>query len=367
MKLKRLRKAIFVVFLCLLMLGYLAHNLWMMPVLEITLIRLTALFGIIMLLVVGMPDRGIGLPILVIGMVALMGGPTSGISLGILFLCLTVLALRKLPVEFLASSSAYVLGITVALSLLFVYIGVLVSEEDVVSNPLELGGDIRSRMTFGYRNVNAFGGLVSGFCLLLMMAGKQTIARYAIALVVTYVIYVYTDSRAMILAVLSFIAFTAIFLLIRKSSRFLIALSVFTLITPVMLTILASEVMSNAPLLDFVLSGRLTFVSLFFSEIPAYRFLLGGAEPADGITVDNSFALLSGAIGIPLLIYVSYITFQRVIRCINEGDFRTYSFLLAFWSYSFTESSMLRPESIVCIVFWVLILRPEPVITHGKY
>ena len=83
-KLKRLRKAISVVFLCLLMLGYLAHNLWMMPVLEITLIRLAALVGIVTLLVVGMPDRGIGLPILVIGMVALMGVPTSGISLGVL-------------------------------------------------------------------------------------------------------------------------------------------------------------------------------------------------------------------------------------------------------------------------------------------
>jgi hypothetical protein len=64
---------------------------------------------------------------------------------------------------------------------------------------------------------------------------------------------------------------------------------------------------------------------------------------------------------------VTYITYQRVLRCVDEADFRIYSFLLAFWLYSFAESSMLRPESIICIVFWVLVLRPEPKLALGKY
>jgi hypothetical protein len=136
---------------------------------------------------------------------------------------------------------------------------------------------------------------------------------------------------------------------------------------PLLLTILANLVVSEAPLLDLVLSGRLSFVTMFFSEIPSYRLLIGGTEPSSGITVDNSFALVVGAIGIPLLIYLTYITHRRVSCCVKEGDFRAYSFLLAFWLYSFTESSMLRPESIVCIVFWVLVLRPVPALARGKY
>lgn len=364
---QQVSKAITVAILCLLMLGYLAFNLWELPALAITLIRASALVGIVALLAVSLPAKAMGAPILTIGIVALMGVATSGISLGILFLCLAVLAFRKLPVEFIANSSACVLGFALAMSVLLVHFGIVANEEDVTASALELGGEIRSRMTFGYRNVNSFAGIASGFCLLIMMTGRQAIARYAIALLVSYALYMDTDSRAMLTATLSFIVFTVIFLLARNLPRFLKAFAGLMLITPLLLSILASLVVSEAPLLDLVLSGRLTFVSMFFSEMPAYRFLIGGAEPSSGTTVDNSFALVAGAIGMPLLIYLAHITYQRVRRCVKEADFRVYSFLLAFWLYSFTESSMLRPESIVCIVFWVLVLRPEPALAQGRY
>ena len=367
LQLQQVRKAITVAILCLLMLGYLAFNLWEFSTLAITLIRASALVGIVVLLAVSLPAKAMGAPILAIGIVALMGVPTSGISLGILFLCLSVLAFRKLPVEFIANSSACVLGIALAMSVLLVHFGIVANEADITASALDLGGEIRSRMTFGYRNVNAFAGIATGFCLLVMITGRQTIARYAIALIVSYALYIDTNSRAMLMATLSFIAFTVIFLLTPKSPRFLKAFAGLTLITPFLLTILASLVVSEAPLLDLVLSGRLNFVSMFFSEIPFYRFLIGGAEPSSGTTVDNSLALVVGAIGMPLLIYLTYITYQRVCRCVNEAEFRVYSFLLAFWLYSFTESSMLRPESIVCIVFWVLVLRPVSANAQARY
>jgi hypothetical protein len=139
------------------------------------------------------------------------------------------------------------------------------------------------------------------------------------------------------------------------------------LITPILLSILATQAVSKAPILDLMLSGRLNFVSMYFSEIPVYRFLIGGAEPSSGLTVDNAFALAVGAIGIPLIIYLTFITYQRVCICIKEADFRTYSFLLTFWLYSFAESSMFRPESIVCIVFWIFVLIPKPATTQGKF
>jgi len=349
------------------MLGYLAFNLWELPALAITLIRASALVGIVALLAVSLHGKAIGAPILAIGIVALMGVPTSAISLGILFLCLTVLAFRKLPVEFIANSSACVLGIALAMSVLLVHFGIVANEEDVTGSALDLDGEIRSRMTFGYRNANAFAGIASSFCLLVMITGKHTIARYAIALIVSYALYMDTNSRAMLMATLSFIAFTVIFILTPNSPRFLKAFAGLVLITPLLLTILASLLVSEFPLLDLVLSGRLNFISMFFSEMPAYRFLIGGVEPSIGTTVDNSFALVVGAIGTPLLIYLTYITYQRVCRCVNEAEFRAYSFLLAFWLYSFAESSMLRPESIVCIVFWVLVLRPVPALAQERY
>jgi hypothetical protein len=363
---QNINKAITIAILCLLMLGYLAVNLWEWKAFTITLIRAATSVIIVALLALSWPAK-MGVPVLAIGIVALIGIPTSGISLGILFLCLTVLALRKLSVEFIANSSAFVLGIALTMSVLMVHFGIVANEEDVAGSALELGGEIRSRMTFGYRNVNSFAGIASGFCLLIMMTGRHSIARYAIAVLVSYLLYMDTDSRAMLLATFSFISFTLIFLLARNRPWFLKAFATLMLITPLMLSVFANLVVSEAPLLDLVLSGRLSLVTMFFSELPSYRFLIGGAEPSSGTTVDNSFALMAGAIGIPLLIYVTYITYQRVLRCVDEADFRIYSFLLAFWLYSFAESSMLRPESIICIVFWVLVLRPEPKLALGKY
>lgn len=348
------------------MLGYMALNLWDWPVLAVALIRATASLIIVVLLSFSLPGK-LGLPVLVIGIAALMGIPTSGLSLGIFFICLTIIALRRVSIEFISNASACVLGIAIVMSMLMVHFGVVSNEEDVIGIPLELGGDIRSRMTFGFKNVNSFAGIVSGFCLLIMMTGSQIVARYLIALLVSYVIYIYTDSRAMLAATFSFVAFTGIFLLARNRLWFLKSFAGFMLLTPLLLSVLASLVVSEMPLLDLMLSGRQTFVSMYFSELPNYRLLIGGAEPSAGVTVDNSFALLAGAIGIPLLIYLTHTTYQRVCRCVNEADFRTYSFLLAFWIYSFAESSMLRPESIVCIVFWVLIFRPRPALVQGEY
>lgn len=365
-QLQTVGKVTTVALLCLLMLGYLAFNLWDWPALAIALIRTAASIFIVAMLAVSLTHK-VALPVLVIGIIALIGIPTSGISLGIFFICLSVLALRRIPVEFISNASACILGIALTTSVLLVYSGILENGEDVTGSALELGGEIRSRMTFGYKNVNSFAAIATGFCLLVMIAGNRIIARYLIALFVSYVLYIYTDSRAMLAAVFGFIAFTCIFISARNQKWFLKTFSGFMLIMPLLLSVLASQVVSEAPLLDLALSGRMTFVSMFFSEVSNYRLLIGGAEPSAGVTVDNSFALLAGAIGVPLLSYFTHITYKRVCRSINEGDFRTYSFILAFWIYSFAESSMLRPESIVCIVFWVLVLHPKQVLSQGKF
>lgn len=355
-------KGVTFVVLCLLMAGYLAFNLWELPPSAIMAMRVASLLGIALLLPVDMPFRAMGVPILAIGLVSLLGVATSNLSLNLLFLCLTVLAFRKLNVDFIAASSAGLLAAAVIMSVVLIQLGWVINADDIAGDALELGGELRSRMTFGYRNVNAFASIVGSFCLLFMLTGRRAFLRYAVALLVSYTFYSYTDSRGMLIATVSFVGFTGIFLLARKRRELLRLLAGIVLIVPLVLSILAPLVVTEIPLLDLVLSGRLSFASSFFSDIPAYRLITGGTEPSSDTTVDNAFALLAGAMGVPLLLYLTYVTYQRLARSIDEGDFRVYSFLLAFWLYSFSESSMLRPESLICLIFWILVLAP---MRHG--
>jgi hypothetical protein len=124
-----------------------------------------------------------------------------------------------------------------------------------------------------------------------------------------------------------------------------------------MLSVVPDMIINQFPLIDLAFSGRFSFISAYLSEMPAYRILIGGMEPPASLTIDNSFALIVGAMGIPFLIYVAFRLFLVVKICSDVGDYRMYAFMLSFWLYSFSESNMLRPESLICFVFWIIIFK----------
>lgn len=346
--------AVFAFIITLLFAGYLGVNVANLGQTHLLALRLISLSLIVTLIFaqihqIEKKDR----PVIFIGAVALLGCFTSFASLNILFICLFALSARKISVDYLASASASVLGCAIIVILFLVWIGVIENDIDVTGLASELSDGERIRSTFGFKNVNAFASLVSAFCLLLMLTWRRAVISCVTSLFISFTFYNYTDSRALPISVLFFIFSAAFFSILIKRGRALTGISIIIIVFPLLLTLLSTKIVDEFPIVDAISSYRFTYSSLYFSEIPLYRFIIGGVQPSEGITVDNSFSLLTGAIGLPMLGYMSARLIKIIKECIAMRDAKRYAFLLSFWVFSFLESNMIRPESLIGVIFWL--------------
>ncbi|GAB3459604.1 hypothetical protein GCM10027321_17730 [Massilia terrae] len=350
-----LAKVLVAVLFWFLNLGYLGVNLFDMKPGSIMLFRVAALVAIAGLLARGVEIRKGERLLFVYLLLMAIGALTSSLSLNMVFILLVCFAVRSIQIRSLASTSTFVLGATILLVLALIQFGYVENGTDVVGIAAELGDDERTRMTFGFRNVNAFSGVVTAFCLLLMFSGKRVVLRAASAVMVSYIFYKYTDSRTMLLATCSFIVFSLVFLIFVAHRRLFYIVSVVLIAVPIALSILAATVLDKFPLIDLIFSGRFSFMAEYLNSLPFYRVLIGGVDPPEALTIDNAFALMVGAFGVPFMAYLVWRIFCVIRECALVRDYRTYSFVLSFWLFSFSESNILRPESLICLVFWAIV------------
>lgn len=352
--------------LFLLMMGYIGVNLLEFTQEAILAFRLCAGLLILLMLVLDRTTLDVNIFYIMAFAISGFGVVGSSISLNILFVCLYVLATRSISFEFMANSAMIILGAVILGTLLFLYYGVTENIEDIGGFAGDNAEEFRVRMTFGYKNVNAFASVVSGFCFLLMLSRKLTVIKYIASMSISYIFYLYTDSRSMLIGTFSFIVFILLFNIMKRHNRILYMISWIVIGVPAFMTVTATILANQFPLLDSALSWRLTFVSDYFNEMPAYSLLIGGSEPSKSVTVDNAFGLFIGAMGIPFFLYfIKRITV--VVRSnIDQCEFGLCAFILSFWLFSFSESSLVRPETLVGILFWVVIVKHKSSLAHSN-
>jgi hypothetical protein len=354
------KKACAVVILCLLMFGYLGFNLFRLEDSALFAIR-SVCTGIVVvaILLESARIRDLPLPLLVTGIVSALGMLTSSISLNLFFLFLFVVATRSVSFEFLVRSAVYITGSTVAMTVILVQLGVFINEEDIVGMAYELFGDeFRVRDNFGFRNPNAFASIVSAFSLLFMLTGKQLSIRALVAVTVSIVFFIYNDSRTMVSTTILFVVLAYGVKYFKAYPLLWYWLGVVALTGILFASAFPAEIVATFPLFDMFISNRSIFITYYYSELSLYAWLIGGAAPSQNVTVDNSFALLLGACGLPFLIYLFWVLQDRLKRCIEASDYRSYAFLLSFSYYSFSESSLVRPEALIGAIFLVLLFNP---------
>ena len=366
-----LSKGLATIAIALMTLGFMGVNLFNFESYVIFTFRFFLVLVIAILLASELRDARIHRLMLVVGAIAAISAITSSIMMNLLFIAFFVFATRSLSIQFLAKVSVIVLGIAIVTTYAVLYFGTLISDEDVLGVAFELGGGLRSRMNFGYNNPNNFPSIVSAFCLLLMMSGKHAFIRCLVALTLSINVYDQTDSRTMIVATSFFIVYVATLSFFARYTRMLFILSTTLLLSVVVISLFPEFFVSQFPILDFYLSGRLFIVSSYYSEIPAFRLLIGGMDPTVGVgtvgtAVDNSFALITGAAGVPALFYVISRLLSKIRHCILASDHRLHAFLISFWLFSFAESSLVRPEVIIGLLFWAVILRPNDFLNYTK-
>ena len=342
----------------LLMIGYLGVNLLDFPSQIILTLRICSVVILFALLVPELRNVSVPISLFVVLAVWSVGAFSSSILLNLLFTLLFVLATRSILLDYLVSVSIWALLAATLLTLVFLHLDFIFNDEDIVELSIELGGELRSRLNFGYKNVNSFASIISSLCLLIMVRGKLPWLRCTAALVVSYLVYDQTDSRSMVIATVFFVVYFVIASTFRHRRQFFYVISASLIAIPTLVSLFPRFFIDEVQLLDLQLSGRLNFVAQFYSELSPLNLILGGADPKF-LTIDNAFALIVGAAGVPFLLFLVLRVIAILRICIWEYNYRIPAFLVSFWMYSFVESSLVRPETLVGLVFWALVLRPK--------
>lgn len=277
----------------------------------------------------------------------LLGGASNNIALNIIFILFFVVCLRHVEFNLVVRYSLMVMLGSLLVAFALLYSGMTQNVIDVA--------DERQRATFGFSNVNAFTTLLySFFTLALFNSQARPLVKYLICAGVSYMAYLYTDTRTLIAAVSVFILAHALFALL-KGRALLKYLSGFLLLLPIVFTQFSVLIATNYPLLDILLSFRPSYNAVLFNSMSFFNHLIGGISPAEGNTIDNSFLLVQASVGLPFLLLVTWLAYGKLVDSINENAPACFAFILSFWYFSYSESSLVRPESIIGLVFWLLI------------
>jgi hypothetical protein len=212
----------------------------------------------------------------------------------------------------------------------------------------------RLRYSLGFSNPNQAASIMTSFVLLGLAASAYKVMPIMFYLTVAILGYLITDSRSAILAPILFVLFKYFINLLSTYN----ARKWFTLIvvfTPFLATLFSYYIVYYCPIVDVLFSYRLIRVANYFSEFSSLNLLFGGA-PLPSVAIDNSFALIMSLGGIALSLFVIYFTCVGLLNCIKYKRQNIYAFIASFWVYSFFESSLLRPELLIGLTFWHLLI-----------
>ena len=179
-----------------------------------------------------------------------------------------------------------------------------------------------------------------------------------------YFTFTSTDSRTLFSSLILFV-FIRIFFSISNHKKLLKIISFIILIVPLVITQLSNYLLEYNDELDEILSNRLYFNSLFLNKMSLINYIAGGLSPDKlYLTVDNGFLLLEASTGIFFLFFTFYITIKKIHYCIDKHEPELCALIISFWYFSFSESSLVRPEAIMGLIFWSLILNPIIIKKH---
>jgi hypothetical protein len=280
----------------------------------------------------------------------------NSVVIGFYFSILFALAFSKIDSIKIAEIQLICLGIIISFWVILIISGVIengVNYDQYAAQVGELNQD-RIRFTLGFGNPNEAAGIIVAFVLLGLLVHYGNSFATIFYLIITYIVYDYTDSRSLIIAPLYFLFCKYLYKFSRSNIFIFKICTLIIIFLPFITTIFSEQIIKILPSLDVLLSYRLIRVSNYLADFSVFNFLFGGVS-IPYVAIDNSFALILGLGGVSLSLLLIFLVFKVCLISLKNQLPSHYSFILAFWSYSFFESSILRPELLVGLIFWSLI------------
>lgn len=252
-----------------------------------------------------------------------------------------------------------ILGGTALLMLLFVGTGRMIQAEAITT--------IRIRYDFGYGHPNAatlyYWGLFISLLLYCYISKYRNFIWILLGflLLISVYLYIETDSRSFIFAVVSFILVLCYFSLRSKfKGDYRIGYSRYVLyVLPVVfaaLTIYFAINVNDYPVLNILLSKRLTLYKDLLDSLTPLQYLWG-TTAFDYIIVDNSYLHLLFEAGVLVFAYFIWLWVFAVKNMVKQQNFILIAVFVSFLVYGLMESLLLFSVIIGNNIFWVLLYR----------
>lgn len=250
--------------------------------------------------------------------------------------------------------------INIALSLLM---GVLLALH-LVSNTGYVSTMGRLRFTLGFENPNVASLFYSSAIILFLVAQKERkITKIFIGLILSIVLYVYTDSRTSFFALLLLCILELVFYVCdqrqytngRRVFGKIALIVVDSLFTINLLSVFFIDKFMG---LDELLSFRISTFSKMIASSGLKCFIIGGTTN----TVDNFYYILLFQYGVFVYLFVAIMTHIALKKCIKAEQDSLVSLLFTMFLVGMMESSIIRPEILVSLMVWKIIISKEK---HG--
>ncbi len=213
--------------------------------------------------------------------------------------------------------------------------------------------DGRTREDFGFDNVNSAGLLIYSIVSVFVLSSKK-IKTYHAILAIALVVFVYmrTNSRTSFYGTVALLVLQPIFSVIPYYIKkiflpiacFLMFISPLFWLTPGMQT---HE-------MNLKYSFRPWLFKVYFESISRRIFLFGGNTAQD---VDNFYLVFLGNAGIILYVGLLFMLIMNIIKLSKNNDNKRLAFIFSSLIIAITETSLIRPEIMSMLAFWVMLFR----------
>ncbi len=208
----------------------------------------------------------------------------------------------------------------------------------------------RIRNTLGFGNVNSASLFFASYIICFFMS-KEKIKVYHIiyALAISLILYLKTDSRTALGAVIVFLV-VYITLLSRFNNVFknlFLLLEIVLFISPIFWILPLSSSM------DKFLSFRVTYFRNYIESNDLANLLLGGTQIAD---IDNFFLILLFNVGIVGYLLLCYLIFKSSKNLIHSNKNKELALIITILTVGLVESTGVRVELGMTMLFWVVVI-----------
>ena len=283
--------------------------------------------------------------IIILGISAYLILIQGTLSINIAFLLIAGMCLSHIDDDIIYKYMNIINMVTFIIIILALLIGI---RESTIS---DVGG--RNREDFGFYNVIAAGLVAySIICIFMLSAKKVKITHIILGLALTVFVFLRTDSRTGFYGTVVFFVMWPILALVPSYIKRIVLPVACSLMFVSPFFWLLPSMQTHESNLEF--SFRPWLFKKYVESISRRIFMFGGNKFED---VDSFYLVFLGNAGIIIYLGLLLMLIMSILKLIKNNENKKIAFIFSALTIAMTESSLIRPEIMSMLAFWVMLFK----------